>query len=221
MRNPALKTASLDHETSLRAQGYQIIAGVDEAGRGAWAGPVSAGAVCLPLDRDDLSRILEGVRDSKLLSPRARAALFERIQHTALAWGVGYAQHSEIDALGIVPATCLAMQRAVEHAAQQFPQIEPDFLLLDAIRWTSLNRPHLALIRGDQLSLSIAAASVIAKVSRDRLMTTMDERYPGYDFALHKGYGTAHHQAALSEHGPSPIHRMSFAPLRAMMNRLF
>jgi ribonuclease HII len=220
MKDKTLKTASLSYEHSLRAQGYQIIAGIDEAGRGAWAGPVVAGAVCLPLERADLPTALAGVRDSKQLSPRARARLVQGIRETALAWGIGAAEHSEIDALGIVPATCLAMQRALEDAVRRFPAIRPDFLLLDTIRWTSLRQKHLALVKGDQLSLSIAAASVLAKVYRDTLMVEMDAQYPGYDFAAHKGYGTARHQAALRAQGPSAVHRMSFSPMRTQTGTL-
>jgi ribonuclease HII len=214
MKKKALKTASLSHEHRLTAQGYHIIAGIDEAGRGAWAGPVVAGAVCLPLERDDLSILLEGVRDSKQLSPRARVGLIDRIHNTALTWGIGAANHNEIDQLGIVPATCLAMQRALDDAVERAPNIQPDFLLLDSIRWLNLKRPHLALLRGDQLSLSIAAASVLAKVFRDTHMVELDAIYPEYGFAVHKGYGTSQHQAALKVHGASPIHRMSYAPLR-------
>ena len=214
MKKKRLKTASLNYELNLTAQGYRIIAGIDEVGRGAWAGPVVAGAVCLPLERTDLSIVLEGVRDSKQLSPRARAALIERIQHTAIAWGIGLSNHGEIDQLGIVPATCLAMQRALEDTEQRAPHVQPEFLLLDSIRWRDLKQPHLALVKGDQLCLSIAAASVLAKVYRDNLMVELDSAYPDYGFAIHKGYGTPKHQAALKAHGTSPIHRMSYAPMR-------
>ena len=220
MKDRATKTAGLHYEHDLRALGYQIIAGIDEAGRGAWAGPVVAGAVCLPLERDDLLKVLMGVRDSKQLTPRARAGLVESIQSTALAWGIGAAAHTEIDELGIVPATCLAMQRALEDVTQHFPAIQPDFLLLDAIRWTSLRQKHLALVRGDQLSLSIAAASVLAKVYRDTLMVEMDAHYPGYGFAIHKGYGTALHQTALRALGTCPIHRLTFSPMRTLTGTL-
>jgi ribonuclease HII len=214
MKKKRLKTASLNYEHDLNAQGYRLIAGIDEVGRGAWAGPVVAGAVCLPLERDDLPVLLEGVRDSKQLSARARAGLVEHIQNAALTWGIGLSTHGEIDRLGIVPATCLAMQRALESASQRAPHLQPDFLLLDSIRWQNLNQPHLALVKGDQLSLSIAAASVLAKVYRDNLMVELDTAYPAYGFAVHKGYGTSKHQAALKAHGVSPIHRMSFAPMR-------
>lgn len=207
------KTASLSHEYELLAQGYHLIVGIDEAGRGAWAGPVVAGAVCLPLDRDDLAQALDGVYDSKQLSARAREALVSRIQTTALAWGVGRAEPTEIDSLGIVPATCLAMQRALDAVCQV---LTPDFLLLDSIRWTNLTMPHRALVRGDSLSLSIAAASVLAKVQRDRWMVEYDSLYPQYGFAVHKGYGVAKHAGALREFGACAIHRMSFAPMRVL-----
>jgi ribonuclease HII len=220
MTKRTLKTAGLSYEHDLRARGYRVIAGVDEAGRGAWAGPVVAGAVCLPLEREDLLTALEGVRDSKQLSPHARAGLVERIQNTAISWGIGQAAHGEIDRLGIVPATCLAMQRALDDARTRTPDIQPDFLLLDSIRWLTLRQKHLALVKGDQLSLSIAAASVLAKVYRDHLMTELEAQYPGYGFAAHKGYGTALHQAALKTLGASPIHRMSFSPLRPQMEQL-
>lgn len=220
MNGKALKTAGLSYEYELRAQGYPIIAGVDEAGRGAWAGPVYAGAVCLPLEREDLLTILAGVRDSKLLTPRARLGLIQRIQETALAWGIGSATAAEIDEIGIVSATCLAMQRAIDNAAEHFPSVDPDFLLLDMIRWPSLQRRHMALAKGDQLSLSIAAASILAKVSRDLYMAALDTNTPGYDFGVHKGYGTALHQAALQQHGPSHEHRRSFAPIRALTGTL-
>ncbi|MBK9748137.1 MAG: ribonuclease HII [Chloroflexi bacterium] len=209
-------TAGLLHEHALVAAGYRVIVGIDEAGRGAWAGPVAAGAVCLPLDRDDVAQLLAGVYDSKQVSARARGNLVERIQTTARAWGVGRAEAHEIDALGIVPATCLAMERAL---ALVQAQVTPDYLLIDSIRWTNRQLPHTALIKGDSLSLSIAAASILAKVARDGWMVEYDAQYPGYGFAGHKGYGVATHHTALREHGPTPLHRMTFAPLRQL--RLF
>lgn len=210
------KTASLTFERELLAQGYRCIAGLDEAGRGAWAGPVSAAAVCLPLERDDLAQALEGVYDSKQITARAREGLVEQIKATACAWGVGRAEPGEIDSIGIVPASCLAMRRALEQMQAQFPAYEPDYLLLDSINWKGLPQRRVdyrAVVRGDSLSLSIAAASVLAKVSRDAWMTAYDRDYPHYGFAAHKGYGVARHQAALREYGASPLHRMSFAPL--------
>ena len=210
----AKPTASLSLEAGLRAQGRRWIAGIDEAGRGAWAGPVAAGAVVLPLDRADLAEVLEGVTDSKQLTAHTRARLIEVIRQTAVAWGVGRAEASEIDTLGIVPATCLAMQRALDQVRQT---IQPEYLLLDSIRWPELEQsgfPHRAIIRGNSLSLSIAAASVLAKVTRDGWMVEYDQQYPQYGFAQHKGYGVPQHQAALKEFGACSLHRMSFAPLR-------
>jgi ribonuclease HII len=216
MRSSALKTASLAHERDLRARGVSTIIGLDEAGRGAWAGPVVAGAVCLPLERDDLLALLSGVRDSKQLTPHRRAHLASRIVRVAAAWGVGTATSAEIDAIGIVPATRLAMERALAAALVAAPLMRPAFLLLDAINWPQLALPHRALVRGDQQSLSIAAASIVAKVTRDQLMTDLDRHYPNYGFASHKGYGTAAHRAALAAYGMTPAHRASFAPLRAL-----
>ncbi len=210
------KTASLTFERDLLARGYGWIVGIDEAGRGAWAGPVAAGAVCLPLERDDLMSVLEGVRDSKLLTAHARESLIEGIKATARGWGVGRAEAGEIDRIGIVPATLLAMQRAVAQMVADFPQIVPDFLLIDSIKWRGLPErdvPYQAIIRGDQLSLSIAAASVLAKVTRDGWMVEYDAQYPQYGFAAHKGYGVPVHRAALRDHGASPLHRMSYKPL--------
>ncbi len=211
------QTASLNFERRLWAQGFGCIAGLDEAGRGAWAGPVVAGVVCLPAARDDLSTALEGVRDSKQLTARARESLIERIQSAASGWGIGEASSDEIDAVGIVPATCRAMERALDAMLTAFPGTQPDYLLLDSIKWRGskpIALPHQALVKGDSLSLSIAAASVLAKVHRDTLMIAFDQQYPGYEFAIHKGYGVARHHALLRERGASPIHRMTFAPLR-------
>ncbi|MDZ4764224.1 MAG: ribonuclease HII [Chloroflexota bacterium] len=217
MRRKLPETASLSLERGLWAQGYRQIAGIDEAGRGAWAGPVAAGAVVLPPERaDDLRLVLEGVRDSKQLSPRARAGLVERIQTTALAWGIGAADNTEIDALHIVPATCLAMGRALDDLNARFPDAKVDFLLLDSIRWQALEvgtMPHRAVIGGDRLSLSIAAASILAKVWRDERMVEYDQTYPDFGFAVHKGYGVAAHRTALDEQGACKIHRMSFRPM--------
>lgn len=207
------KTASLSLEQGLWAHGWRAVFGVDEAGRGAWAGPVTAAAVCLDPDAPNLSR-LEGVNDSKQLSARARAELIGRIQASALAWGIGMATHAEIDSYGIVPATCLAMRRALDAAASAFTAVHADYLLLDSIRWPERTLPYEAIVRGDQRSLSIAAASILAKVWRDDYMTQLDLTYPGYQFARHKGYGTATHRAALEALHPSPVHRLSFAPMR-------
>lgn len=207
----ANQTASLLYERQYARSGCQRIIGLDEAGRGTWAGPVTAGAVCLPVERRDLQQVLIGVRDSKQMTVRQRETLADRIKEVALAWGVGSASAAEIDALGIVPATKLAMRRALEAA-----QMQPDCLLLDSLAWPEMNIPQISVVQGDARSLSIAAASILAKVWRDAHMRELDQQYPHYGFALHKGYGTPAHLAALQAHGPSPIHRMSFAPLRKL-----
>lgn len=200
----------LSIELPLWNQGLTL-AGLDEAGRGAWAGPVVAAAVILPLDRPDLAAQLAGVTDSKKLSARQRERLGPKIESLAVAAGVGATSAADIDRLGIVPATRLAMQRAV---AQLSPA--PDALLIDAVNLSSLvPLPQRALYYGDAISLSIAAASILAKLSRDRLMAALETDYPGYGFARHKGYGTAAHQAALARLGVSAVHRQSFAPVKA------
>lgn len=226
---PGERTAGLELEYDLWAKGYAHVVGIDEAGRGAWAGPVMAGAVCLPPEDHnhgaDLRTMLSGVRDSKQMTALARTRLYDRIASTALAWGVGSADAAEIDALGIVPATCLAMRRAVDQLSTNFTQVKPNFLLMDSIRCTAFEMyvdevlPMKAYVRGDSLSLSIAAASVLAKVTRDRYMITQDDSYPAYGFAIHKGYGVPQHIRALAEHGASPLHRMSFAPLRDLRQK--
>jgi ribonuclease HII len=191
-------------------QGHSCVAGLDEAGRGAWAGPVVAAAVILP--RDAMRRLaLRGVRDSKLLTPHQRQALLPMIHQAALAIGVGGASHAEIDSFGIVPATRLAMQRAIEALP-----LAPDALLIDALRLPAVPLPQRVLFHADRLCLSVAAASVVAKVTRDRLMAELDTQYPGYGFAQHKGYGTAVHQRALAGLGVSAIHRLTFEPVRVI-----
>lgn len=212
-------TASLKHEHDYHAHGYRYIFGLDEAGRGPWAGPVAAGAVCLPFDQRDLSRTLAGVRDSKQMTPRQRVALVERIQSVALTWGVGSASSAEIDDLGIVPAVKLAMQRALETALAKVA-FAPSCLFLDALLWPEMGHlPQVSLIGGDARSLSIAAASVLAKVWRDDYMIDLDKELPQYGFAVHKGYGTARHLAALETYGPSPVHRLTFAPVRKIAEK--
>jgi len=183
------------------------ICGVDEAGRGPWAGPVSAGAVIL-----DPARIPMGLNDSKVLTERARMALEPEIKSKALAWGVGFASVEEIDRLNILQATGLAMRRAVEALT-----ITPAHALVDGNYRFVLPCPVTPVVGGDGKSLSIAAASILAKVARDRLMVEMDARYPGYGFARHKGYHAAAHVEALARLGPSLIHRRSWAPIRALL----
>jgi ribonuclease HII len=201
----------LKFETPLWQNGILVVAGLDEAGRGAWAGPVSAAAVILPADLDVLQR-LAGVRDSKQMSAAARADWAEKIREQALSWGVGFATHAEIDQRGIVPATRLAMTRALEQLSPA-----PGHLLIDALRLPGIQIAQTALIKGDARSLSIAAASVLAKTARDALLVEMEALYPGYGFARHKGYGTAAHQTALDRLGPCALHRMSFAPLARLI----
>jgi ribonuclease HII len=207
----ANRTASLQYERQYLASGCHKIMGFDEAGRGTWAGPVVAAGVCLPLERKDLSKILQGVRDSKQMTPRQRIVLADRIKEIALAWGVGSASSSEIDELGIVPATKRAMERALK-----MTNFQPDCLLLDSLAWPEMPIPQISIVKGDTLSLSIAAASILAKVWRDAYMQSLDEHYPQYGFGVHKGYGTAKHQAALLTYGACDIHRKSFAPIRRL-----
>ncbi len=210
MSRHAMKTdTDLRYEFDLRAKGFALIAGLDEAGRGAWAGPVSAGAVILPLDRADLMQMMDGVTDSKRLSPARREALFPVIIDMALVWSVGFASNAEIDEIGIVPATRLAMCRALDQLA-----IHPTALLTDSIHVPEVNLPCTPLVKGDQKSLSIAAASILAKVSRDHFMIDLDKTFPAYKFGQHKGYGTVLHQLALNTYGPCPMHRRTFAPVR-------
>jgi len=197
-------------ERALMRQGHALVAGIDEAGRGAWAGPVVAAAVILPRGAMRLAA-LRGVRDSKLLTPLQRAALFDGIHQAALAVGIGVASHAEIDDIGIVPATRLAMRRAVERLSPA-----PDALLIDALKLPDVPLPQRVLFHADALCLSVAAASIIAKVTRDRLMTDLDVQYPGYSFARHKGYGTQLHRQALAKWGPCAIHRMTFEPVRVL-----
>ncbi len=191
--------------------GLSAIAGVDEAGRGALAGPVVAAAVMLSPADDTIATRLQGVRDSKLLSPAMREHLYQIIVVNALAVGVGFAPAEWIDEHGILSATRRAMTEAV---SQLWPP--PEGVLVDGpLPLVGVALPQRPLVRGDSLSLSIAAASILAKVSRDRWMIALDAQYSGYGFAQHKGYGTRQHLAALARLGPCPEHRRSFAPLRA------
>jgi len=197
-----------EHEHELLGRGLARVAGVDEAGRGCWAGPVVAAAVVLGPRALAEPALLAGVDDSKQLSPEARELAYARVRAAAEGVGVGAVPAYLIDAYGILPATRLAMQIAV----LSLP-CPADGLLIDAVALPELGLPQLALIKGDARSLSIAAASVVAKVTRDRLMRSADAALPAYGFAAHKGYGTAAHARALAAHGPSPIHRNSFRPL--------
>lgn len=182
-----------------------IIAGIDEAGRGPLAGPVYAAAVILN-PNDPIS----GLDDSKKLSAKKREKLFSEIKAKALAYAIARAEHSEIDTLNILQATLVAMQRAILAL-----KITPEHILVDGLHVPpGINMPQEGIIDGDQLVPAISAASILAKVSRDEVMLEYDKIYPEYGFALHKGYGTKVHLKALIEHGPCPIHRLSFAPVR-------
>jgi ribonuclease HII len=190
-------------ETEARRCGYRLVAGLDEAGRGPLAGPVVAAAVVLPR-----RCLLAGLNDSKQLTEAERERLYDEILQRALGVGVGRASEREIDAMNILEATRLAMGRAI----QALPSV-PDYLLLDALELPAVHLPQRAIIKGDTLSVSIAAASVVAKVTRDRLMGEYHRQYPQYNFQAHKGYGTAEHLRMLAAHGPCAIHRRSFRPV--------
>ena len=179
---------------------YGLVCGIDEAGRGPLAGPVCAAAVILPEEYD-----LPGLNDSKKLSPKAREALFRRILETAVAYGIGWADEREIDRINILQATFQAMSRAFSEMNRI-----PDHAFVDGNRPPQLPVPVRCVVGGDGKYDCIAAASILAKVSRDRLMLEYDKTYPGYGFARHKGYGTKLHYAALAQLGPSPIHRLTF-----------
>jgi ribonuclease HII len=196
---------------ALLSQGYCFIAGLDEAGRGCLAGPVVAAAVILPLEGDYLA-LFAGVRDSKQLLPQARESLYQVIMQHAVAVSVGVGSVALIDERNILQATKYAMKAAIA----QLP-IPPQALLLDALTLSGIALPQRSIIKGDASCLSIAAASIIAKVTRDRLMLQLHERYPVYGFAQHKGYCTEAHLAALREHGVCPIHRRTFAPVRDLL----
>lgn len=189
-----------EFEHKYAQQGYQMICGVDEAGRGPLAGPVCAAAVILPIDAD-----IPGLNDSKKLSDKKRRELFPVICEKAVAYGIAFADAEEIDEINILQATYLAMERAMEKLL-----IKPDFALIDGNRAKDFGIPLETVVGGDGRSASIAAASILAKVTRDDFMLQLSEVYPQYGFEIHKGYGTKAHYAALTAHGHCPIHRMSF-----------
>jgi ribonuclease HII len=203
-----VQVPTVEEEMALLKQGYCFIAGLDEAGRGCLAGPVVAAAVILPLEEDCLS-IFVGVRDSKQLLPRARESLYQVIMQHAVAVAVGFGSVALIDERNILQATKYAMRAAIAQLSTA-----PQALLLDALMLPDISLPQRSIIKGDASCLSIAAASIVAKVTRDRLMVQLHEQYPTYGFAQHKGYGTEAHLAALHKHGACPIHRRSFAPVR-------
>ena len=193
-------TDKLRYEKELLKKGYKLIAGVDEAGRGPLAGPVVAACVIM-----DLERIIEGVDDSKKLSAKKREALLERICSEAVCWSVGVVYEAEIDRINILNAAKLAMAEAVKGM-----EIQPDFVLCDAISRLDIPQDMMGIIKGDSLSYSIGAASIIAKQHRDKIMMDYAEKYPVYGFEQHKGYGTKQHREALLEYGPCEIHRATF-----------
>lgn len=208
---------TLNEEIALFEQGYCFVAGIDEAGRGCLAGPVVAAAVMLPLPLPDrLAARLIGVRDSKQVTAQSREKLYLSIMECALSVGVGSGSVELIDERNILQATKWAMRVA-------FTQLTPppQALLLDAVRLPDISIFQRSIIKGDALCLSIAAASIIAKVTRDRMMLEMHAQYPVYGFDQHKGYGTAAHLAALQHYGVTPIHRRSFAPVRELVYGLF
>ncbi len=187
-------------EDSFYAQGITTICGVDEAGRGPLAGPVCAAAVILPPHLE-----IPGLNDSKKLTDKRRRELVPIIKEQAIAYGVAFATHEEIDQINILQATFLAMQRALDQL-----NVKPDLALIDGNREKDFAIPVKTVVKGDSLSANIAAASILAKVTRDDWMEQMAEEYPQYGFEIHKGYGTKAHYAALTEYGPTPIHRMTF-----------
>jgi len=191
-------------EIKLWSSGLRYIAGVDEAGRGALAGPVAAAALVFPPD-PSLITALQGVNDSKLMKPAERAAWAAPLREIAVTWGVGFASNQEIDRLGIVPATRLAAVRALEQLSYV-----PEHILVDYIDLPEAGIAYTSIIQGNRRSLSIAAASILAKTARDELLYALDDQYPGFGFAAHKGYGTAKHKSALESLGYSPVHRLSF-----------
>lgn len=202
----------LQHERQAWSEGFAALAGIDEAGRGPLAGPVIAAAVSIPRERleDPRFRELDGLQDSKKLSPARREYFFRILTaDPSIAWAVGRADVEEIDRLDILRATHLAMRRAVERLPRK-----ADLLLVDGLPVPGLPVDSRSIVDGDAQSLLIAAASIIAKVTRDLEMIEWDRQFPQYGFARHKGYGTAAHLAALARHGPSPIHRRSFAPVK-------
>lgn len=198
-----------DLEEEARARGYKRVAGLDEAGRGPLAGPVVGAAVIVPRRFS-----LRSLDDSKKVSPAEREALFSVITESAAAWGIGVASEAEIDSLNVLCATRLAWQRAIDQL-----RISPDFLLIDGHLGADFVIPHRAVIHGDRLSSSIAAASILAKVFRDRIMCEYHERDPRYRFHIHKGYPTPEHLHLLRQFGPSPVHRQSFGPVRRCLTR--
>ena len=197
------KISLLEYERTLWQSGFAAIAGVDEAGRGPLAGPVVAAAVIFPKGRSEIF----GIFDSKMLSEKSRNSMFGVIKDEALSYGIGIVDHIDIDSLNILQATYKAMSLAIENCA-----MEPDYVLVDGRGLPPLTIPAQAIVKGDTKSMSIAAASILAKVTRDRLMVVLHDRYPEYGFQQHKGYPTKRHIQAIRTFGLSPVHRRSFRP---------
>ena len=190
-----------EYEKAAVSSGFNTVCGVDEAGRGPLAGPVCAAAVILPTDT-----VIEGLDDSKKLSEKKRERLYDEITEKAVAYCVAYGTLEEIESVNILEATFIAMNRAIDGL-----KVKPDFAIIDGNRVPKgIKIPCATLVKGDSKSMSVAAASILAKVTRDRLMLTYDEKYPQYNFKKHKGYGTKEHTELLKQYGPSPIHRLSF-----------
>jgi ribonuclease HII len=206
----------LHYEKRFLKDRLKLVAGVDEAGRGAWAGPVMAGAVILPLDRYDLFDVLKGVRDSKLCTPLQRERLYPIVREVALAVGVGKATAEEVDRLGVVAASKMAMRRALDDLP-----VGPEALLIDGgyMHLTEVDLPQQTLVKGELKSISIAAASIIAKVARDHMMIDLADEWADYGFDRHKGYGTRQHQEALKVFGPMILHRRTFKPIRRALGQ--
>ena len=190
----------IEYEQSAELKGYKAICGVDEAGRGPLAGPVCAAAVILPPNT-----IIDGVNDSKKLTEKKREALFDVIKETAVSYSIAYASVEEIESINILNATMLAMKRAVEGL-----DVKADYAMIDGNKMPQIDIDGETIVKGDSKSMSIACASILAKVSRDRLLYEYAKEYPQYQFDKHKGYGTSAHREAILEYGPCPYHRMSF-----------
>ncbi|OGY46012.1 MAG: ribonuclease HII [Candidatus Buchananbacteria bacterium RIFCSPHIGHO2_01_FULL_46_12] len=199
-----MRYPNYSHENKILSQGFTLIAGLDEAGRGAWAGPIVAGAVILNPEVK-----IRGLKDSKLLCTKAREELFAEIAAKALGWAAGIISEKKIDQQGLGWANLAAMRLALKNLSPQ-----PDHLLIDAVKLNYENLPSLSIIDGDYKITSIAAASIVAKVTRDRLMIELHEKYPEYNFDRHKGYGTAGHYQMIFRHGLCALHRRSFRPMR-------
>ena len=190
-----------DYENECLKNGFKLIAGVDEAGRGPLAGPVAVAIAIMPLEQD---KIIEGVNDSKKLTEKKRDALYEQIINTAISYHIEFVDENTIDTINILNATKLGMIKCINEIS-----VRPDIVLIDAVKLDA-DVPTKSIIKGDALSYSIACASILAKVSRDRLMLELDKKYPQYNLQKHKGYGTKEHIENLKKYGPSPIHRKSF-----------